>query len=99
MKARGTKYFKEAKYPLALKLYTRAVELVGGHSVHKEEEKEALRDVCVALHLNLAACHLKQSEPSLAISECEEVLKEDKENVKAYFRRGQVRTEKRPMGV
>ncbi len=89
-KERGTKYFKEGKFPLAQKLYERAAELVGGNSIPKKEDKEALKGLRLALHLNLAACHLKMSEPSLAIKECEEVLAEDGKSIKAYFRRGQV---------
>ena len=47
--------------------------MVSSTSIHKEEEVGVVKGVRVALHLNLAACHLKLKEPSLALKECEEV--------------------------
>ena len=38
-----------------------------------KEEKEALKGIRVALHLNMAICHLKLKQPNLAIKDCEEV--------------------------
>ena len=58
---------------MAQKLYERGSELIADSQIQKEEEKEVVRALRLALHLNQAACHLKLNEPSLAIKECEEV--------------------------
>lgn len=73
LKERGSKYFKEGKYSLAQKLYERGVEIVSDSSVTSEEDKASVKVVKVALHLNLAACHLKMDDPTVVISECEKV--------------------------
>ena len=73
LKERGTNYFKESKWALAQKLYERGSELISDAQLSKDEEKEAVKALRIALHLNQAACHLKLSEPSLALKECEEV--------------------------
>ena len=117
LKERGSKYFMEGKYSLGQKLYRRGLDIVSDSSISKEEDKELVRAVKLAFHLNLAACHLKMAEPSSVISECDkvrgegdthdsnhlttkeflsilelQVLKDDSKNVKAYLRRGQVRS-------
>lgn len=73
LKEKGTNYFKESKWALAQKLYERGSELISDSQLSKDEEKEAVKALRIALHLNQAACHLKLSEPSLALKECEEV--------------------------
>lgn len=73
LKERGSKYFMEGKYSLGQKLYRRGLDIVSDSSVSKEEDKELVRAVKLALHLNLAACHLKMTEPSSVISECDKV--------------------------
>ena len=40
--------------------------------------------------LNMAACHLKLREHYRTVGCCEKALELDKDNIKAYFRRGQV---------
>ena len=95
LKDRASNYFKNKKFSLANQLYKRGAEIVAGNSVSKDEEKEDLKDLRVVFHLNMAACHLKLGEPSLAIKECEEALDEDGKSVKAFFRRGQVRLTRR----
>ena len=76
LKEKGTHYFKSGNYRLACKLYNRGAELVvsdGGLNKEEGESKQAAIALRVALHLNLAACHLKLSEPSLVIKECGDV--------------------------
>ena len=43
----------------------------------------------LALHLNMAAAALKESELHVAVSACNEALKLDARNVKALYRRAQ----------
>lgn len=73
LKEKGTKYFKDSKYDLALKLYTRGAELVNDSSVPKEKLTEEARSVRVSLHLNIAIVQLKLSQYTLAIKACEDV--------------------------
>ena len=73
LKERGGKYFKEGKHELAKKLYKRGAELITDTSLRKEDVKEQAKPMRVALHLNIAACHLKLNEPKEALKECEEV--------------------------
>jgi len=73
LKDRGGRYFKDAKYNLARNLYKRGAELLTDTSIRKEDVKEQARPMRVALHLNLAACHLKMKEYQEAIKECKEV--------------------------
>lgn len=73
LKERGGKYFKEGKYLLAKKLYNRGAELITDTSLRKEDVKEEARPLRIALHLNIAACHLKLMEPNEALKECGEV--------------------------
>ena len=73
LKERGSKYFMEGKYSLGQKLYRRGLDIVSDSSVSKKEDQGLVRTVKLALHLNLAACHLKMVEPSSVISECDKV--------------------------
>lgn len=58
---------------MAQKLYERGSDLISNSQLSKDEEKETVKVLRIALHLNQAACHLKLNEPSLALKECEEV--------------------------
>ncbi len=80
LKERGGRYFKEGKYELAKKLYNRGAELITDTSIRKEETKAAAKPMRVALHLNLAACHLKLQEPEGALRECDEVCSKNHHN-------------------
>ena len=73
LKERGGGYFKQGKYELAKKLYNRGAELITDTSLRKEDVKAEAKPMRVALHLNLAACHLKLQEPEDALKECQEV--------------------------
>ena len=72
-KEKGSKYFKDGKYLLALKVYKRALKIVDKDSVVKDEEKEATRPIRLQLRLNAAACLLKLKEGMEALQECEAV--------------------------
>ena len=82
---------QENKFELALKVYNRAFGVVEGTHIHKDEDKEACKDIRIVLHLNMALCHLKLDNGLEARGECNKVLELDEENIKALFRRGQVR--------
>lgn len=63
---------------MAQKLYERGSDLISNSQLSKDEEKETVKALRIALHLNQAACHLKLNEPSLALKECEEVGRGEK---------------------
>lgn len=63
---------------MAQKLYERGSDLISNSQLSKDEEKETVKALRIALHLNQAACHLKLNEPSLALKECEEVGRNEK---------------------
>jgi len=52
----------------------------------QEKEIQALN---MAIHLNMALCHLKQNKLDRVVDDCNKVLQLDSNNIKALFRRGQ----------
>ena len=82
---------QENKFRLAHRVYTRALGIVNDEHLYKDEEKTASAEVRNTLRLNLAAVLLKLDEGLEAKEHCVKVLTNDETNVKAYFRRGQVR--------
>jgi len=61
----------------------REVDIVGD----TPEEKKIIREIKISLYLNIAACNIKIKAWTEAIAACEEVLKLDKTNVRAFYRR------------
>jgi len=51
------------------------------------EEKQVIVEIKISLYLNIAACNIKVKAWSEAIAACEEVLKLDKNNIRAFYRR------------
>lgn len=51
------------------------------------EEKKIIHDIKISMYLNIAACNIKCKSWKEAIAACEEVLKLDKTNFRAYYRR------------
>lgn len=84
LKEKGSKYFKESKFPLALKLYERGLGLVD-----KTDDGEATKEIRLILLLNAALCQIKLNLEIEARDNCDKVIEEDPSNVKAHFRRGQ----------
>ena len=82
---------QENKFKLAHRVYTRALGIVNDEHLYKDEEKAASAEVRNTLRLNLAAVLLKLDEGLEAKEHCVKVLTNDETNVKAFFRRGQVR--------
>lgn len=83
LKEEGNKLYKSGKYMLAVEKYKKAKSNLEDSS---RPDMLALRRACC---LNLASCHLNMQQYDPCIQECSEVLSDDKENVKALYRRGQ----------
>lgn len=101
-KDKGSHFFKQSKFPLALKHYQRIPKHLGPFKndfskdddgdVEMEESKkvdrEERKNVLLAGHLNLAMVHIKLDQYLEAIKNCESALEIDPNNTKGLFRRG-----------
>uniref|UniRef100_A0A2M4BPG4 peptidylprolyl isomerase n=1 Tax=Anopheles marajoara TaxID=58244 RepID=A0A2M4BPG4_9DIPT len=81
LREKGTKYLKENKHELALKMYERALTYL----YNKTQEEETIQ---LAIYLNKILCHQKLNDHDEAKVACMEALKLDSKNVKALYRRG-----------
>ncbi|KAI5634447.1 FKBP-type peptidyl-prolyl cis-trans isomerase domain-containing protein [Phthorimaea operculella] len=93
-KEKGTNYFKQTKFQLAIKMYKRVVTFVDDmleDSGETEETKKDARDLLISAHLNLALVYLKVTPAHYfeAKDHASKALKLDANNVKGLFRRGQ----------
>jgi FK506-binding protein 4/5 len=73
---------------LAIKKYEKSLDIFKNSSALSEEEKQKVKDLQLACHLNLAAVHLKEKNYKSAVEESTKALEIDAQNVKALWRRG-----------
>ena len=71
-KSKGNEYVKKAEYQYALGFYTKCIDLDKSNVIG---------------YLNRSLCYVKLNQPDKAISDCSFVLEQDKNNVKALYRR------------
>nr|QBH73880.1 fk506-binding protein [Aphelinus abdominalis] len=88
-KERGTAYFKENKFNLAVKMYQKVIEFVNDAYDFKDQYEKPRDDFLFTANLNLALCFLKTKQPAEAKEASTKVLEIDPKNEKALFRRGQ----------
>ncbi|KAM3139418.1 hypothetical protein pb186bvf_008443 [Paramecium bursaria] len=74
-KTNGNQYFKDTQFQLAVDEYSKAIDQSSGQ----------LRLVCLS---NRAFAHIRMENYGLAIIDADEIIKEDKTFVKAYYRKG-----------
>lgn len=74
-KEEGNKYFKDGKFPEALKHYSEAI---------KRNPNDA------KIYSNRAACYTKLAEFNLGLKDCEECIKLDPTFVKGYIRKAKI---------
>lgn len=86
LKEQGNKYLKEGKLSLALKKYNRAKNFLTGF-----KENEECNQLLIAVHSNLSLLYQKQNNNDEVIANCNKVLELDPNNIKALYRRGQVK--------
>ncbi|KAH1186763.1 peptidyl-prolyl cis-trans isomerase FKBP4 [Mauremys mutica] len=89
VKERGTQYFKEGKYKQATLQYKKIVSWLEHETGFSEEDDAKAKSLRLAALLNLAMCHLKLKEYSLALENCSKALELDSSNEKGLFRRGE----------
>lgn len=89
LKTKGTTYFKENQFDLALKFYNKVAEYVGSGSNYEDKLEEERKSLELASHLNAAMCYLKLNNHLGAKNSCDSALKMEPNNEKALFRRGQ----------
>lgn len=87
LKEEGNKYLKDGKLELALKKYNRTLPYLTGFDNEHEESKQLTKSV----HLNLSLVYQKLNNNDEVIANCNKVLEIEDKNVKALYRRGQVR--------
>ncbi|KAM9800190.1 peptidyl-prolyl cis-trans isomerase FKBP5 isoform X2 [Syngnathus typhle] len=91
IKQKGNQYYKAGHYYHAVIQYERIVSCLEVMSDNNLEEKRQIRDLCLSAHLNLALCSLRLQDFSLVVEYCNKVIKLDKSNEKALYRRGEAR--------
>jgi len=85
----GSNLFRSGRIELAMQRYKKVTELFSYIDNFKEENKVKAKDLKKVCELNRAACQLKVKDFSEARTSCDNVLKEDAQNVKALFRKAQ----------
>lgn len=88
-KDKGTGYFKDAKYDLAINLYKKIQTFLENDTDSDNEIVEQRKSLLLASYLNIALCHLKKNDNFEANAAATKALELDPKNEKALFRRGQ----------
>lgn len=76
---------------MAVIKYKRITDFLQSETSLEGEQKEKRDNLYRAAQLNIALVFLKTNETTEAIKHCNKVLEEDKNNVKALYRRAQVK--------
>lgn len=89
----GAKLFSAKRFEMALEQYKKVGDAVTSKDTFEDALKGKANELAKAAELNKALCFLKVGDASNAASCCNTVLKDDKGNVKALFRRAKARHE------
>lgn len=91
-KNKGTDLFKQGKFALAIKKYSRIPDYLKDEVFDLEKDKENGDKLQLAAYLNLAMCNLKLKNYNDAKDACKKALEFDAKNEKGLFRLGQALT-------
>ncbi|KAL2090962.1 hypothetical protein ACEWY4_013225 [Coilia grayii] len=89
VKQKGTQYFKVGRYHQAVIQYQRIVSWLEMECGVSEGQQQAIQELLLVAHLNLALCHLRLREYSHVVENCNKVIDIDADNEKALYRRGE----------
>ncbi|ETB57877.1 hypothetical protein YYC_04674 [Plasmodium yoelii 17X] len=81
--------FNEKNYKLACLYFRKGLIQLDYSFPENKEEQDKQNDLEIKLHLNMALTYLNMSDYYNCINECSMVLNLDKNNVKAFYRKGQ----------
>jgi len=90
----GAKLFKNKRFELALEKYKKVIEILAHTDKFTEEQKRKAAELKRTSELNKAACYLQLGDPTNALSVCNSILKDDRLNIKALFRRAKAHFER-----
>lgn len=90
----GAKLFKNKRFELALEKYKKVIEMLAHTDKFSEELKRKTVELKRTCELNKAACFLQLGDPTSALTVCNSVLREDRNNIKAIFRRAKAHFER-----
>lgn len=89
-KEKGTAYYLQQKYELALNQYKKIITYLGPPDNQDFGEKSNLRNqYLLSGYLNMAICYLKLKKPEEVIKQTNSALELEPHSSKAFFRRGQ----------
>jgi len=91
-KRKAKEYFELGNWDYAFQRYEKALEYFEADEKMDHEEKKQAADDITIVHNNLAMIHLKRNEFLECIREANKVIKADKDNIKAWCRKGQARS-------
>jgi len=86
-KETATELFKAKRFEMALDKYKKVLDTIGSHDGFHEDLKKGCAVLKRTIELNKAACYLQLNDPTSALTSCNIVLREDRNNLKALFRR------------
>lgn len=86
-KDQATEFFRQGKFDLAVKRYSKAADFVNYKHDFSDEEKNEASAIETAIRLNKAAAFLKLKKWSDVVSECDKILKESPSHPKALYRK------------
>ncbi|KAJ8438019.1 hypothetical protein Cgig2_030000 [Carnegiea gigantea] len=89
LKEEGNKLLKTKDYRLAIITYEKAMQFLCVSVSLNENEATLMKELAIAINLNIAACWLKLLEFELAKQQSGLIMKLDPFNVKVHFRRAQ----------
>merc|ERR1719464_2330712 len=90
-KQKARQYYDLGHWDYAFQRYEKALEYFEAEEKMDWDEKRQAKDEVAKVHNNLAMIHLRRNEFKDCVRECNKVLQHDKDNVKAWCRKGQAR--------
>nr|CCA14206.1 peptidylprolyl cistrans isomerase putative [Albugo laibachii Nc14] len=91
LKAEGTELFKTQKYAEAAAKYEEGASYLDDLYDAEEEDQAKMKEIQTICYVNASMCHLKLENYTEAAAVSSKAIKNDKNNIKALYRRGLAR--------